>query len=96
MDLETDKVKKFILEELIKKSKFGGSHTPFDNIINHLPDEFLYNKKGKKLIENAVKELNNQGWLLILKKRTGKGSDLHISINPRAIKEISAFLGLNK
>ena len=47
MDLETDKVKKFILEELIKKSKFGGSHTPFDNIINHLPDEFLYNKKGK-------------------------------------------------
>ncbi len=96
MDLETDKIKKFILEELIKKSKFGGSHTPLDNVINHLPEEFFYNKKGKRLIEDAIKGLNNQGWILILKKRTGKGSDLHISINPRAIKEISAFFELNR
>lgn len=30
-----------------------------------------------------------------IKKKTGKGSDLHVSINPRAVKEASAFLGLS-
>ncbi len=86
------KVKAFVLEELIKRSKFGGAHTPLDNIIRLLPDEFLNDKKGRRMIDDAVKELVNAGWLIVQRKRTGKGADLHVSINPRAIKEISAFL----
>ncbi len=88
------KVKAFVLEELIKRSKFGGAHTPLDNVIRLLPDEFLHDKKGRRVIDDAVKELVNAGWLIVQRKRTGKGADLHVSINPRTIKEISAFLSL--
>ena len=88
------RVKAFILEELIKKSKFGGAHTPLDNIKRLLPEEFLNDKKGLRAIDVAVKELVNAGWLVMQRKRTCKGSDVHASISPRAIKEISAFLGL--
>ena len=87
-----NQVKAFILRELIKKRKFGGAHTPLDNITNNLPDELLHNKQGQKLIEKGVKELVNFEFVIVLQKRTGKGSDLHISINPRKIKEISEFL----
>jgi len=85
-------LKRLILTALIDKGKYGGAHTVLDNITHHLPDEFLNNKKGQKAIHEAVKELNNSGWIIILKKKTGKGSDLHVSINPRAIKDISAFI----
>ena len=87
-------VKAFILEELIKRSKFGGAHTPLANIIRLLPDEFLNDKSGRRAIDDAVKELVNLGWLIVQRKRTGKGSDLHVSINPRTIREVSAFLSL--
>ncbi len=90
------KVKAFVLEELIKRSKFGGAHTPLDNVIRLLPDEFLHDKKGRRVIDDAVKKLVNAGWLIVQRKRTGKGADLHVSINPRAIKEISAFIGLQQ
>lgn len=86
------RLKRLILTALIDKGKYGAAHTPLDNITHHLPDEFLRNKKGQKAIDKAVKELNNSSWVIILKKKTGKGSDLHISINPKAIKEISAFV----
>ena len=93
-EYEVKKVKSFILEELVKKEKFGGAHTPLDNAIRNLPDDFLHDKKGRRAIDDAIKELANAGWIIVQRKRTGKGSDLHVSINPRAIKEISAFLGL--
>ncbi len=86
------RLKRLILAALIDKGKYGGAHTPLDNITHHLPDEFLHNKKGQKAIDEAMKELNNSGWIIILKKRTRKGSDLHLSINSKAIKEISAFI----
>ncbi|MBI4147653.1 hypothetical protein HY490_00005 [Candidatus Woesearchaeota archaeon] len=90
MAYDVARLKRLILTALIDKGKYGGAHTPLDNITHNLPDEFLHNKKGQKAIHEAVKELNNSGWIIILTKRTGKGSDLHISINPKAIKELSA------
>ena len=93
-ETEVNKVKAFILEELTKRGKFGGAHTPLDNVVRNLPDDFLHDKKGRRVIDDAVKELANSAWITVQRKRTGKGSDLHVSINPRAIKEISAFLGL--
>jgi hypothetical protein len=38
--------------------------------------------------DKAYKEIINQGLILRMKKRTGKGSDWHISINPKKIKEV--------
>lgn len=93
---EIQRLKRLILTALMDKGKYGGAHTQLDNITHHLPDEFLNNKKGQKEIDEAIKELNNSYWIIVLKKKTGKGSDLHISINPRAIKEISGFLGLER
>lgn len=87
----SDKIQTFILRELMKKGKFGGAHTPLENVTSNLPDEFLHNKKGQKEIDKAVKTLVNLGWVLVMKKRTGKGADLHISINPRKTKEIGEY-----
>lgn len=87
-------VKKFILRELIKRRKIGGSHTTLDNVVQHLSDEFLKEKRTRKIIESALKELVNDKMVIVLKKRTGKGSDLHISINPRKLKEIAELLSL--
>ncbi len=85
-------LKVLILTALMDKGKYGGAHTPLDNITRHLPDEFMHDKKGQKAVDEAVKILNNAGWIIVLKKRTGKGSDLHVSINPKAIKDIAEFM----
>lgn len=89
---DDNQVKSFILRELIRKRKIGGAHTPLENIVNNLPDELLHNKQGQKIIEKSVKELVNLEFVIVLHKRTGKGSDLHISMNPRKIKEINEFI----
>ena len=86
----------FILISLMKREKYGGAHTPLANVENNLPDFFLHNKKGRKAIDSAVKELGNLGWVLIVQKRTGKGSDLHVSINPRKVREISEYVMYQK
>ncbi len=91
---EVIRAKKFILRELIKRRKIGCSHTPLDNVVQHLPDEFLKDKRTKKIINSALKELVNNGMVIVLKKKTGKGSDLHISVNPRKLKEIAELLSL--
>lgn len=93
---EIIRAKRFILRELIKRKKIGGSHTPLDNIIRHLPDEFLKDKRTKKIINSAIKELVNGKIVFVFKKKTGKGSDLHISANPRTLKEIAELLNLQQ
>ncbi|MBS3162541.1 hypothetical protein J4467_01335 [Candidatus Woesearchaeota archaeon] len=42
-----------------------------------------------------MKELNNDEWILLFVKRTGKDSSEHISLNPRKISEIKQFLEIN-
>lgn len=91
---EIIKAKKFILRELIKRRKIGGSHTPLDNITQHLPDIFLKEKRTQRIIKFALKDLVNNGLVIVLKKKTGKGSDLHISANPKKLKEIAELLNL--
>ena len=34
----------------------------------------------------------NAEWIIILAKRTGRGSDEHVSLNPRKVSEIKQFL----
>ncbi|MBI5064644.1 hypothetical protein HZA97_00270 [Candidatus Woesearchaeota archaeon] len=89
---EIIKAKIAILQELISKKKIGGSHIPLDKVLSHAPSEFLHDKKGKKILESALKELANDYWITVLIKKTGKGTGNHISINPRSIKDVCAFL----
>lgn len=83
-------IKKFILRKLIVLGKIGGSHTSVFNLSKGLPNHIKANKKGKKVIKQAIKELVG-GQFLIMKVST---NEQHVSINPRKIKEIKEFLGL--
>ena len=87
-----DILKKLILQKLIRGNIWGGKHTPFDFALNGIPEHYRNTHKGKKVIEKALKDLTNKEWIIILMKRTGKGSDEHISLNPRKVSEIKQFL----
>ena len=78
----------FILVKLANMKKFGGAHTALRNITKSLPSSIISNKRGKKLIEIAVKELIKREFLLA-KPSTG---ETHISLNPRKTKEIWEFI----
>ncbi|MFH1587549.1 MAG: hypothetical protein ABID38_06865 [Candidatus Diapherotrites archaeon] len=83
-------IKQFILRKLINLGKIGGSHTSVFNLSKGLPGHIRSNKKGQKVIKQAVKELVND-FFLLSKPSTG---EQHVSINPRKMKEISELLGL--
>ncbi|MDD5163847.1 MAG: hypothetical protein PHD95_06625 [Candidatus ainarchaeum sp.] len=85
-------IKRFILRKLINLGKIGGSHTAVFNLSKGLPNHIRSNKKGQKEIEQAIKELVN-GQFLLSKQST---NEQHVSINPRKIKEIKEFLGLQE
>lgn len=87
---ETLFIKRFILRKLINLGKIGGAHTSIFNLSKGLPSHIRSNRKGQKAIKQAIKELINERFLL-LKISTG---EQHVSINPRKIREIKEFLGI--
>ncbi len=89
---EADVLKKLILQKLIRGNVWGGKHTPLDFVIKGVPEHYRNTHKGKKAVEGVLKDLTNDGWIIILSKRTGGGSDEHISLNPRKVGEIKSFL----
>ena len=86
-----DAFKATILEFLLKKNCIGGAHTPLGRVKSCIE---LHSKQDKKEFEKAIDELIKQGWVIALSKRTGKGSDIHLSINPKTLREIHTFLKL--
>ncbi len=89
---EADVLKKLILQKLIRSDIWGGKHAPLDLVIKGIPEHYRNTHKGKKAVEKALKELTNDELVIILSKRTGKGSDDHVSLNPRKVSEIKQFL----
>jgi len=89
---ELDVLKKLILHKLIRGNVWGGKHTPLGFVIKGVPEHYRNTHKGKKVIEKVLKELMNDEWIIILSKRTGKGSSDHVSLNPREVSEIKQFL----
>lgn len=83
-------IKNFILRKLINLGKVGGAHTSVFNLSKGLPNHIRGNKKGQKVIKQAIKELINES-LLLSKPSTG---EQHVSINPRKIREIRELLKL--
>ncbi|MBS3122507.1 hypothetical protein J4434_06515 [Candidatus Woesearchaeota archaeon] len=77
---------KIILMNLLSKRYIGGKHTPEDKLIIH-KTKWLKTVERKEF-EREYKELINQEIILRLKKRTGKGGDWHISINPRKLRDV--------
>lgn len=81
-----------ILEFLLKKNCIGGAHTPLGRVKSCIE---IHSKQDKKEFEKSLDELVKDGWIVSASKRTGKDSDIHLSINPRALKEITEFLKTN-
>ncbi len=89
---KTHFLKKLILQKLIRTNIWGSKHTPLEFITKGIPEHFRNTPKGKKEIEKVLKELANEEWIILLQKRTGKGSTSHTSLNPRKVSEIKQFL----
>ena len=78
---------KTIIFVLLNKKKIGGAHIPEDKVLKRL--RWI---KDRKDFEKEYKHLVNQGYILRQKKKTGKGSDWHISLNPKHLKELYNLL----
>ena len=89
---EIDTLKKLILKKLIRANVWGGKHILFDFVVKGMPEHYRNTHKGQKSIEKALKELTNIEWIIILLKKTGKGTGDHVSLNPRKVSEIKQFL----
>lgn len=87
---DVELVKRSVLKKLFHFKKIGGSHTAIFNLWGGLPDNLTRNKKGQKIIKEAIDELIKSEFLLS-KPSTG---EIHVSINPRKIKEVKELLGL--
>ncbi len=85
-------VKKLILNKLVRSNMWGGKHTPVDFVLKSLPEHLRTRPEGKRAIDRALKELSNNGWISVLKKRTGKDYDDHVSLNQENVSEIQKFL----
>ena len=92
--MNTDVIKRFIIEDLLPNI-WGGKHKEIRNMIRGLPHHLSSSKKGKKLINKALQELLNVGWIKIERKRSGKTSSPHISLKPNKKKEIMQFIMKN-
>ncbi|MEK6826800.1 MAG: hypothetical protein AABX08_03180 [Nanoarchaeota archaeon] len=88
MEKEVNQVMWHMISKLIRMEKIGGAHTEITNLPKGLPLHFTSNKKGKKIIQKAIKELFNKGYLL-QKPSTG---EIHVSLNSRKLKEIEEFI----
>ena len=92
---EVKTLKRLILQKLVRANIWGGKHTLLDFVIKGVPEHYRNTHQGKKVVEKALKELTNEGWIIILEKRNGKGSGEHVSLNPRKVSEIKQFIEQN-
>ncbi len=94
-NLDMDEIltlKKMMLQKLVRGNIWGGKHTPLDFVKKGVPELYRNTHQGRKAIESALKEMKNAEWIFLISKRTGRGSDEHISLNPRKVAEIKQFL----
>lgn len=89
---EADVLKKLVLRKLVRANIWGAKHTPLDFVKKGIPEHYRNTHQGRKAVEKSLKELVNNEWIIILLKRTGKGSGEHVSLNPRKVAEIKQFL----
>ncbi len=81
-----------MLKFLLGSKYFGGKHFPESKLITSRTK--WLNKKEKREFDKAYKRLVNDLIILREKKRTGKGSDWHVSLNSRKVEEINKLVNL--
>lgn len=81
---------KAILTFLLNKRYIGGKH---------FPEERLFISRTKYLPRDVQRECEAEthtfiknGFILRVKKKTGKGTEWHISLNPRRVSEICEMI----
>lgn len=89
-----EEVKLVLLNKLVRSRTWGGKHLPINLLIRGLPTIFRASQQGKKAIDKTIKELEREQLIILSEKRTGKGYDTHISLNPRKVAEIQALLSV--
>ena len=77
---------KAMIVVMISKRYIGGKHIPEDKLVKS-KTKWLQ-KDERKDFESQYKNMINDEWILKTKKKTGKGSGWHLSLNPRKLKEI--------
>ena len=77
---------KAIITSMLNKKIIGKKHTPEDKII--LSKRKWITKEENNEFEKEYQDIINNQLILKIKKRTKKGSDWHISLNPRKLKEL--------
>lgn len=77
---------KAIITSMLNRRYIGKKHTAEDKLIKS-KTKWLQ-KEDYRDFEEEYKELINNNSILRIKKRTGKGSDWHISLNPRKLKRL--------
>ncbi len=85
-------LKKLVLQKLVRSNVWGGKHTPLDFIKKGIPEHYRNTHKGQRVLEEMLKELINKEWIILVIKRTGRGGDEHVSLNPRKVSEIKQFI----
>ena len=91
MEKEVELIMKHFLIRLVNMGKWGGAHSELKKVIKSLPTFLRESKKGRKQINQAIKLMVNQSFLLI-KPSTG---ELHVSLNSHKSKEILNILKKN-
>jgi hypothetical protein len=76
---------KAIIAYMLNRKVIGAKHTQEEKLIKS-KTKWL-NKEELRVFRKQYKKLLGNQLILRLKKRTGKGSDWHISLNPRKLRE---------
>ena len=84
---------KKLLTTLMNKKIIGKKHTPENKIIKS--KTYHLNKKELKEFKEEYAYLIKNELIIKQRKRTKKDFDLHISLNPRKMKEINEYIGEN-
>lgn len=77
---------KAMLTVMLHRKYIGGRHTSEEKLVNS-KTKWL---QREELVEFGMeyKQALNEGLVMRMLKRTGKGSDWHVCLNPRKLKEI--------
>ncbi|HLD05111.1 MAG TPA: hypothetical protein VJG90_05320 [Candidatus Nanoarchaeia archaeon] len=81
-----DRALKRFLGILFARRYIGGKHIPEKRLLTRVRN--LLTKEEWKEFQKGYTEIINEIFILRMKKRTGKGSEWHISLNPRKTEEL--------
>lgn len=79
-----------LLRSMLNKRCIGNKHTPEEKIVNS-KTKWL-KKEELREFERGYKALINENAIIRTRKKTGKGTGWHISLNPRCLNFIYRLL----